>query len=249
MQWVECKVVSACVCVLIVVQVEVDECFVNEKPVLHETLIVVEVVFVKVGQRPDILVVMHKNNCQKKFIDVPNQLQKRERQIHESQKRVNAVIVLDLLAIFQIVVVISVKQQLVFDVLWISEQTQFSLNEHGLVNLSIIFNNIDDFIKDKLWHLKSNGVLNIKDNRRNVSQLHRNISFVVRYLKEQGRPIWPSFEEFGVVADLPELHDQVHEIIDFCLGLKHLEELLKGKFAFDGVVEALLSFGHFTDDL
>lgn len=51
-------------------------------------------------------------------------------------------------------------------------------------------------------------------------------SVVILLLEGKGRPRGSSLKQFGVVAHLPQLHDQIHEVFDFGLGLKHLEEFL-----------------------
>jgi hypothetical protein len=61
--------------------------------------------------------------------------------------------------------------------------------------------------------------------------------------------VGPPLEELWVIADLAELHDEVHEVIEFGFGVKDLEEVLDGELALDGVVESSLPVGHDTLNL
>lgn len=63
-------------------------------------------------------------------------------------------------------------------------------------------------------------------------------------MKYKRRTTRPSFEQLGMIANLPKLHDQVHEIVDLRLGCDHLEEISDGESVFDELVELGLAIGH-----
>lgn len=73
---------------------------------------------------------------------------------------------------------------------------------------------------------------------------HLMASVVTDVLEDEGTPAGPSFEEFRVVADFPELHDQIHQILHFGLALEHFKELLYRQFALNLVVQFFLPLGH-----
>lgn len=74
-------------------------------------------------------------------------------------------------------------------------------------------------------------------------------SIVVNFLEGKGGSCRSSLKEFRMVADLSELHHQVHQILHLCLRFEHFEQLLYIQFFFDRFVEQLLSLGHLTQSL
>jgi len=52
-----------------------------------------------------------------------------------------------------------------------------------------------------------------------------------------------------MIAYFSKLHHQVHEVLHFGLRLEHLEQLLHVQLFFNGLIQNLLAFGHFAQDL
>jgi hypothetical protein len=105
-------------------------------------------------------------------------------------------------------------------------------------------------IVDQKRETKVDGVFDIEGKQLNFSRTDGNISgVVVLFLEDEGRPGWSSFEQFRMIADLPELHDQVHKIFYLGLGLKHLEEFFNVQFFLNRLVQQFLSLGHLTEHL
>lgn len=56
------------------------------------------------------------------------------------------------------------------------------------------------------------------------------------------------FKQIRVVADLPKLHDQIHEVLDLLLALLRLKERLQGYLRPYLLIESLLSVGQFANN-
>lgn len=52
-----------------------------------------------------------------------------------------------------------------------------------------------------------------------------------------------------MVTDFSQLHHQVHQVFDFCLRFKHLEELFDVELLLNGLVKNLLTLGHLAKHL
>lgn len=59
--------------------------------------------------------------------------------------------------------------------------------------------------------------------------------------ENHGAPDELSFEEIWMIADLSELHHQIHQVLDLFLVLLQVEEIFKRNFALDSIVELSLS--------
>ena len=99
-------------------------------------------------------------------------------------------------------------------------------------------------IEEKLRDLKVNRILHLSSQFRNCVEEWVRLHPYLQFLKRERNTPNPSLKELRMIADLPELHHEVHQILHLGLTFNKFEEISSRNLAFNSLIEHFLSVTH-----
>lgn len=116
-----------------------------------------------------------------------------------------------------------------------------------------VFSGLSEAVKliiAEFWVPVEDRVFEIRREQFDVSSSDGNIPCVIiLFLEGERGSCRSAFKELRVVAHLPQLHHQVHQVLDLGLRLKHFEQLFYVQLVLYRLIQQLLSLCHLAQDL